>query len=167
MPQETEAGPEMHDVGEECRDGAQFVLEIRNTCTNEIEKVVVTEQVYRAYLRTGWAIENNNRSFFDHEIQESSLSQSESVSIETLAESVDWETDAARVFEKKQEALLLHSAIDQLSEADRDLIQCLFFEGMTNAEYGRIIGTSGQAVGQRKVTVLKKLKNILKKSFRS
>ena len=44
----------------------KFTLIVFNTCTQEYEEVIVTEEVYRAYCRTRWNIKDNDQSFFDH-----------------------------------------------------------------------------------------------------
>ena len=51
----------------------KFTLIVFNTCTQEYEEVIVTEEVYRAYCRTRWNIKDNDQSFFDHEIQTSGM----------------------------------------------------------------------------------------------
>lgn len=37
----------------------KYTLTVFNTCTQEYEEVAVTEEVYRAYYRTGWNIKDN------------------------------------------------------------------------------------------------------------
>lgn len=39
----------------------KYTLTVFNTCTQEYEEVAVTEEVYRAYYRTGWNIKDNNQ----------------------------------------------------------------------------------------------------------
>ena len=51
----------------------KFTLIVFNTCTQEYEEVIVTEEVYRTYCRTRWNIKDNDQSFFDHEIQTSGV----------------------------------------------------------------------------------------------
>lgn len=51
----------------------KFTLIVFNTCTQEYEEVIVTEEVYRTYCRTRWNIKDNDQSFFDHEIQTSGM----------------------------------------------------------------------------------------------
>ena len=38
----------------------KYTLTVFNTCTQEYEEVAVTEEVYRAYYRTGWNIKDNS-----------------------------------------------------------------------------------------------------------
>ena len=41
----------------------KFTLIVFNTCTQEYEEVIVTEEVYRTYCRTRWNIKDNDQSF--------------------------------------------------------------------------------------------------------
>lgn len=50
-----------------------YYLYVHNTITGKAEKVEVTKEVYEIYTRTSWAIKNNDKSFYLHEIQFSSL----------------------------------------------------------------------------------------------
>ena len=43
----------------------KFTLIVFNTCTQEYEEVIVTEEVYRTYCRTRWNIKDNDQSFFE------------------------------------------------------------------------------------------------------
>lgn len=51
----------------------EYYLYVHNTMTGKTEKVEVTKEVYEIYTRTSWAIKNNDKSFYLHEIQFSSL----------------------------------------------------------------------------------------------
>lgn len=50
-------------------ENKKYTLTVYNTVTHRNEEVEVTHDVYHAYRRTGWGIENNDTSFFAHEIQ--------------------------------------------------------------------------------------------------
>jgi transposase len=50
-----------------------YILNIYNSCTGEYEDVPVSEAVYNEYKRSGWRMEKNDASYFDHEIQFSQL----------------------------------------------------------------------------------------------
>ena len=67
----------------------KFTLIVFNTCTQEYEEVIVTEEVYRAYCRTRWNIKDNDQSFFDHEIQTSGMIGSQDGAYENFREFID------------------------------------------------------------------------------
>ena len=54
-------------------ENKKYTLMVYNTVTHRNEEIEVTREVYHAYRRTGWGIENNDVSFFAHEIQMSGL----------------------------------------------------------------------------------------------
>jgi len=51
----------------------KYIISVRNTANGKYENVEVTEEVYRAYMRTGWNIKDNDESFFKHQTQFSAL----------------------------------------------------------------------------------------------
>ena len=67
----------------------KFTLIVFNTCTQEYEEVIVTEEVYRTYCRTRWNIKDNDQSFFDHEIQTSGMIGSQDGAYENFREFID------------------------------------------------------------------------------
>ena len=44
-------------------ENKKYTLMVYNTVTHRNEEVEVTHEVYHAYRRTGWGIENNDTSF--------------------------------------------------------------------------------------------------------
>ena len=48
-------------------------IKVYDTISGQMRDVDVTEKVYQAYMRTGWNIQDNNASFYKHEIQFSML----------------------------------------------------------------------------------------------
>lgn len=69
----------------------KYTLMVYNTVTHRNEEVEVTHEVYHAYRRTGWGIENNDTSFFAHEIQMSGLIGGEEGAYENFKEFIDTE----------------------------------------------------------------------------
>lgn len=47
----------------------KFKISVYNTITRKEEEVEVSEEIYTTYRRTGWNIQDNNQSFYSHEIQ--------------------------------------------------------------------------------------------------
>lgn len=58
----------------------------------------------------------------------------------------------------------IEAALNQLKPAHRELIQALFFDGMSNEEYASRCGVTPGAISQRKATALKKLKKFFEKT---
>ena len=57
----------------------------------------------------------------------------------------------------------LYNSLDSLNTDERQLIDALFFEGLTIREYAEISGKSKSSVDRQKANILSKLKSILKK----
>ena len=55
----------------------------------------------------------------------------------------------------------LHRCIQMLPKAERDLIQAIYFDGMSDREYANKIGKSQPAVSRRHKKTLSKLKMLL------
>ena len=55
----------------------------------------------------------------------------------------------------------LHRCIDMLPKAERNLIQAIYFEGMSDREYANKVGKSQPAVSSRHKKTLSKLKMLL------
>ena len=59
----------------------KYIISVRNTANGKYENVEVTEEVYRAYMRTGWNIKDNDESFFKHQICKKYLQNKKSSAI--------------------------------------------------------------------------------------
>lgn len=132
-----------------------------NTCTQEYEEVIVTEEVYRAYCRTRWNIKDNDQSFFDHEIQTSGMIGSQDGAYENFREFIDAINTPEHIILEQIKKEALYQAISALPAADQALVQGLFFKGQSELDYAREIGVSQPAVHKRKVRILKSLKKLL------
>lgn len=55
----------------------------------------------------------------------------------------------------------LHHAIEALPKADRELIRAIYFDGITEKDYGKAAGMSQTGVSYRRRKILSKLKLFL------
>lgn len=60
---------------------------------------------------------------------------------------------------------ILHKAVSYLRKSERELIQALYFEEKTEAEYAKELGLSQKAVNKRRAKAIKNLKEILLRYF--
>lgn len=139
----------------------KFTLIVFNTCTQEYEEVIVTEEVYRTYCRTRWNIKDNDQSFSDHEIQTSGMIGSQDGAYENFREFIDAINTPEHIILEQMKKEALYQAISALPAADQALVQGLFFKGQSELDYAREIGVSQPAVHKRKVRILKSLKKLL------
>ena len=142
-------------------ENKKYTLTVYNTVTHRNEEIEVTREVYHAYRRTGWGIENNDASFFDHEIQMSGLIGGEEGAYENFKEFIDTENIPDNTVLKKLEIEALRKALSALSDTDKALVQALFYEGLTEQEYASQVGISQQMINRKKQRILKLLKKLL------
>lgn len=62
---------------------------------------------------------------------------------------------------EKLQAEELRRILTQLSEADRQLIQAIYFDGLTEQKYADQLGIAQQVINRKKHRILKKLKKLL------
>ena len=71
---------------------------------------------------------------------------------------------ASRIFHRAEKENRLHDALQQLDPVDREVLLLRDFERLTSGEAAALLGTSEEAVRQRHVRALRKLKALLEKS---
>ena len=139
------------------------------------EKIYVTEEVYLAYYRS-----KRRDKYFEHDIKTETAVYGKEGGIIGYApskeDSLDRRIVAGEDFSNSQESVEdtvirnltadeLYKALDKLSEADRKLIDALFFSnggsGMTERECAEKFCISKTALHARKIKVLALIKKIL------
>ena len=134
---------------------------VYNTLTGEYEDVEVSEELYVTYKRTGWGIENNDASFYDHEIQLSGLIGGENDNYENFREFVDNENTPESIVIDNEMLERLYDALDYLQDSHAALIHALYFEGLSETEYAKRIGVSIAYVCKLNKKILQKIKKTL------
>ena len=136
---------------------------IANNITVDGTDVEVPEDVYQAYAqadrRERYLLEEQSagKSLSLEQMEEDDL-LSGYVGAETApsAEEIALEWERAQELAERKQVLLL--AMLALSDADRELITALFFDGVSTREYGRRIGVTQRAVIKRRDRILRDLK---------
>ena len=137
------------------------IVRVYDTISKKVVEVEVCDEIYTNFQRTKWAIENNDSSFYDHEIQFSVLIGGHENAFENFKEfrtdyDVEEETDRKIFIER------LYNCLKLLSESERELIIMLYFENKTERECAKILCTSQQNVHKNKRAILCKLNKLLK-----
>jgi len=70
--------------------------------------------------------------------------------------------DIAEAYEKSQLLICLREAVQALSNKERLLIKCIFYDGLTEQEAATILKIARQNVNKKKHKIIKKLRNSLK-----
>ncbi len=139
-----------------------YTLNVFNTITKKYEDIEVTKEVYETYMRTKWGIENNNSSFYDHEIQLSGLIGGENENYENFREFVDDENTPENIILDQNLHEILREAIHRLNSNEADLVEHIFFEGMSETRYAERIGVSVAYICKLKKKIMKKFQKILR-----
>ena len=139
-----------------------YTLDVYNHATGCVETVAVTEEVYRTYLRTGWSIENNDTSFYAHEIQFSSLIGGGENAFQNFREFIDTENTPDHILEREDVIAAVHRAIASLPPEDQELVWARFFDRLSLRQYAQLNGVSHTVIHRRERNILKKLKKHLK-----
>ena len=105
----------------------KYIINVKNTFTDKYENIEVSEEVYTAYMRTGWNIKDNNDSFFKHQIQFSVLLGNLDDAIENFKELMNSKEDIEEIAELNIELKILFKAMKQLSNDELKLISLIFF----------------------------------------
>ena len=136
---------------------------IANIITVDGTDVEVPEDIYQAYAqadrRERYLLEEQSagKSLSLEQMEEDDL-LSGYVGAETApsAEEIALEWERAQELAERKQVLLL--AMLALSDADRELITALFFDGVSTREYGKRIGVTQRAVIKRRDRILRDLK---------
>lgn len=76
---------------------------------------------------------------------------------------VDAEQDFTEELELRIMTEKLHKCIDLLSPREKELIQAIYFQGLSERDFAKIEGVSQNAINKRKKRILAKLKIFLEK----
>ena len=137
-------------------------LRIYDTMSGKYTDVEVTDEVYIHYNITQWNIDDNDDSFFKHEIQFSALTGGLKDAFENFKE---FKTEYDETEKKAVHKVLvkrLYDCLNFLPENDRKLIQMIFFEGKHERECAKILCISQQNLHKKKKRILANLNKLLK-----
>lgn len=126
--------------------------------------VEVTEEIYRTYYQFKdhqKHLERMERKHgqFSYDALDTSERSGEAMLSDFLAPSIE-EIAIAHVMLMYEK---LHCSLDKLSQAEKQLIQALYYEGLSEREYAARIGISQKGVNKRKHAIQKKLRKMLEK----
>jgi RNA polymerase sigma factor (sigma-70 family) len=141
-------------------------------------KVEVTEEIYLAYYRSKRRDRyyerdiKTERAVCDTDGNVTGYKPSKEDSLDRLMETgEDYAAEAESVEETVIRGIMsgaLHQALDKLPEADRALIDALFFSnggtGMSEREYSEVSGMPRKTIAYRRNRALERLKKFFEKS---
>ena len=140
----------------------KYIISVRNTANGKYENVEVSEEVYTAYMRTGWNIKDNDESFFKHQIQFSALLGNIDDAVENFKELMNTKADTEEIVELNTDLQMLCKAMKKLSKDELQLISLIYFENKTERECSEIYAISQKNINKKKKRILCKLNKLIK-----
>ena len=138
-------------------------LNVLNTFTNKYEIVEVSEKVYKEYMRSGWKIKDNDKSFFNHQIQISSLIGNQNDSYENFDEYLQLASDTEEEVFANLQLDALRIAMSELDINELKLIRTLYLYGMNERKCACVYGVSQKNINKKKRKILSKLNKLINK----
>ena len=139
------------------------MIRVYDTITKKYVDVEVNEDFLKEYNRSQWRIDDNDKSFYKHEIQFSLLKLGLSDDPNTF---IEFRTPGDMVEQNAIELSYirkLRDCLNNLPREDRDLIILLFFCGKTERECASIYGISQKNINKKKNRILCTLYKLLQK----
>ena len=138
------------------------IVSVYDTITKRYVEIEVSEKIRTYYNRTQWNIDDNNKSFYKHEIQFSALKGNINGEFENFQEFRPENDDVERRVIQNIKFEKLYSCLNELSEDERRLIFAIYFENKTENEVAYFLHTTQQNINKKKRRILCKLNKLLK-----
>ena len=137
-------------------------VRVYDTITKKYVEVEVNETVRIYYDRTQWNIDDNNKSFYKHEIQFSVLRGSINRNLENFKEFRTDYDSVEKCIIRQAEYSELYKCLANLPDDEHSIIIMIYFCGKTEQEVADILHTSQQNVHKKKHGILYRLNKLLK-----
>lgn len=138
------------------------IVSVYDTITKRYVEIEVSEKIRTYYNRTQWNIDDNDKSFYKHEIQFSALKGNINGELENFQEFRTENDDVERRVIQNIKFEKLYSCLNELSEDERRLIFAIYFENKTENEVAYFLHTTQQNINKKKRRILCKLNKLLK-----
>lgn len=137
-------------------------VRVYDTITKKYVEVEVNETVRTYYDRTQWNIEDNDKSFYKHEIQFSALKGNINGELENFKEFRTDDDSVEKCIIRQAEYSELYKCLASLPDDEHSIIIMIYFCGKTVQEVADILHTSQQNVHKKKHRILCRLNKFLK-----
>ncbi|MBR6573325.1 MAG: hypothetical protein IKK77_06390 [Clostridia bacterium] len=138
-----------------------YAINIYDTTTEKEKVIYVSKEVYDEFRRGEWRIEKNDSKHRANETQFSALLGGDDGAYENFHEFVDNDSNPEELIFRAMMVEKLYRALAHLEEADRELIEAIFFQEMTERAYAEKKGVYRNAIHKRKQKILQELKKFL------
>lgn len=137
-------------------------VRVYDTITKKYVEVEVNETVRTYYDRTQWNIEDNDKSFYKHEIQFSALKGNINGELENFKEFRTDDDSVEKCIIRQAVYSELYKCLASLPDDEHSIIIMIYFCGKTEQEVADILHTSQQNVHKKKHRILCRLNKFLK-----
>ena len=137
-------------------------VRVYDTITKKYVEVEVNETVRTYYDRTQWNIEDNDKSFYKHEIQFSALKGNINGELENFKEFRTDDDSVEKCIIRQAEYSELYKCLASLPDDEHSIIIMIYFCGKTEQEVADKLQTSQQNVHKKKHRILCRLNKFLK-----
>ena len=137
-------------------------VRVYDTITKKYVEVEVNETVRTYYDRTQWNIEDNDKSFYKHEIQFSALKGNINGELENFKEFRTDDDSVEKCIIRQAEYSELYKCLASLPDDEHSIIIMIYFENKTENEVACFLHTTQQNIHKKKRRILCKLNKLLK-----
>lgn len=135
-------------------DREKYVIKV------EGKLVEVTPEVYYAYFRMERQERGQEEKKKRNEVMSyDAMDNGETVGVEAVPDLIRPSMEEAAITREIHEKI--HRAVNALPRGERELIQAIFFDGLTEEEYAAASGLTQQGVSYRMRKILSKLKSFM------
>lgn len=138
------------------------IVSVYDTITKRYVEIEVSEKIRTSYNRTQWNIDDNDKSFYKHEIQYSALKGNINGELENFKEFRTDDDSVEKCIIRQAEYSELYKCLASLPDDEHSIIIMIYFCGKTEQEVADILHTSQQNVHKKKHRILCRLNKFLK-----
>ena len=138
------------------------IVSVYDTITKRYVEIEVSEKIRTYYNRTQWNIDDNNKSFYKHEIQFSALKGNINGELENFKEFRTDDDSVEKCIIRQAEYSELYKCLASLPDDEHSIIIMIYFENKTENEVACFLHTTQQNIHKKKRRILCKLNKLLK-----
>lgn len=138
------------------------IVSVYDTITKRYVEIEASEKICTSYNRTQWNIDDNDKSFYKHEIQFSALKGNINGELENFKEFRTDDDSVEKCIIRQAEYSELYKCLASLPDDEHSIIIMIYFCGKTEQEVADILHTSQQNVHKKKHRILCRLNKFLK-----
>lgn len=127
------------------------IVSVYDTITKRYVEIEVSEKIRTYYNRTQWNIDDNNKSFYKHEIQFSALKGNINGELENFKEFRTDDDSVEKCIIRQAEYSELYKCLASLPDDEHSIIIMIYFCGKTEQEVADILHTSQQMCTKRNI----------------